>query len=110
MVSLSTTDDRLKKIDKTIEKGFFADRSTMINNAIDFWFKAQGFNYIFDFMYSICIPLMFFIIVVGLSMFLLSVFFYILAGVTGIFWDNGRASIFHLRIPPDRIFTRLWPK
>ena len=84
-ISFSTTDERLQKIDSFVEKGFFADRSTLINRAIDFWFETRESKRILDFMYFVSIPFLFFVVTLGLTLFFGSLFFYVLSGISGIY-------------------------
>ena len=85
MVSFSTTDDRLQKIDTFIKNGMSPDRSTFINKSIDYMVKTYESQFIIDFMYFISIPLLFFLIVIGLTIYLASIFFYLLSGISGIY-------------------------
>jgi len=85
MVSFSTSNDRIQKIDTFIKAGLSPDRSTFINQSIDFMIKTHESKRAIDFMYFISIPLLFFLITVGLTLYLASLFFYLLMGISGIY-------------------------
>jgi len=85
MVSFSTSDERLDKIDSFIKNGHTSDRSTFINQSIDFYFRSLESKKIIDFMYLISIPFLFFLTTIGITLFFASLFFYIVSTVSGIY-------------------------
>ena len=85
MVSFSTTDERMNKIDSLVEHGVFADRSTGINQAIDFFFKTNEIRRTVDFMYFVSIPFLFFLITLGITLYFGNLFFYVLFAVSGMY-------------------------
>jgi len=105
MVSFSTTDDRVQKINTFVKAGFASDRSTFINKSIDHMFKTLETTIIIDFMYFISIPLLFFLITLGITLYFASVFFYLLMGIAGIylmvfvfmFYNKYRGVKWHLK-------------
>lgn len=84
-LSVSSTDDRVQKIDTFVKTGMSPDRSTFINTSIDFMIKTQESKRIVDFMYFVSVPILFFLITVGLTLYLASMFFYLLTGISGIY-------------------------
>jgi len=84
--SLSTTTERLSKVDGFIgNNSNYADRAAFINDAIDKFFEAYNAKFVIDFMYFIGVPLFLFLISVGLTLYLVSLFFYIITGISGIY-------------------------
>ena len=85
MVSFSTTDERLGKIDAFINKHKYPDRSTVINTAIDELLKKYETIIFVDFLYWICIPLFMVLICVGLTLYTASFFFYSILVIASIY-------------------------
>ena len=75
----------MNKIDSLVKCGVFADRSTGINHAIDFFFKTNETKRIVDFMYFVSIPFLFFLITLGITLFFGNLFFYLLFVVSGVY-------------------------
>ena len=84
-ISFSSTDERLAKIDSFIETKHFPDRSTFINQSIDFMFRNLESKRTIDFMYFISIPFLFFLITLGITIYFGSLFFYVLFSISGIY-------------------------
>lgn len=84
-ISFSSTDERICKIDVFVEKGLFADRSTFINKAVDFWFETKESKRTLDFMYFVSIPFLFFLVTLGITLYFGSLFFYALFGISGVY-------------------------
>jgi len=83
--SLSTTVERMSRVDEFIGNSNYADRAAFINDAIDKFFESYNAKFVIDFMYFIGVPLFLFLISIGLTLYLVSLFFYILTGISGIY-------------------------
>lgn len=84
-ISISITDDRIKKIDSFVEADIYRDRSAFITQSVDLMIKTLESKRTIDFMYFIGMPLFFFLVCVGLTLYLASLFFYLLTGISGIY-------------------------
>ena len=82
--TFSTTKDRLEKINILVDANHFNNTSNFINKAIDFYIRDFENKKIMLFWYYICIPLFFFLICIGITLFTANMFFYILTGLGGI--------------------------
>lgn len=85
-ISISTSDERLRKIDSFLKKtSKFQDRSSLINKAIDFYFQHIETKSLSDFIYYIGLPSVAFIACIFLTFYLTEVVFFILSAVIGIY-------------------------
>lgn len=85
--TFSTTDERLNKTRNLVsnDKNRYPDVSFVINLSLDQFFKNMNTNKIIDLMYFVSIPLLFFLVCIGITLFTASLFFYILTGLSGIY-------------------------
>lgn len=83
MVSFSTTDERVSKIDSLVKTGMSPDRSTFINTSIDFYMRHIETKYLSDFIYYIGFPFLALVLCVGFTMIFLSWFFYLITIMIG---------------------------
>ena len=83
--SLSTTSERIDKIDSFIKEGMYTTKKDFINDAIDKFFELHNTNYTIDFMYFIGVPLFLFLVSIGLTLYFSSLFWYIITGISGIY-------------------------
>jgi len=84
-ISFSTTNERLQKIDAFVQNKMFPDRSTCINAGIDLLVKDIEIGRTVEIMYNISLPLFFFLVTIGLTLFLRSLFFYVISGIMGLY-------------------------
>ena len=85
MVNFSSTEERINSINYYIEMGFYPDRSTFINKAIDLLIKTHKNNIVVDFLYYVFPGVFFFFGCVGATLYLNSLFFYILTGISSVY-------------------------
>jgi len=85
MVSVSLSEDRLKKIDKYVESGKYPDRSSFITNACDYLFLHHETNFIIELMYWVAIPLFLFMFSTTMAYFFVSYILFGIAGISGIY-------------------------
>lgn len=85
-ITISTTDERVLKIDNYVKTNLCQDRSTFINQSVDFYFKHIRIGYLQDFMYFIGIPMFMFLIMTGLTLYFANVYFFVINGLTGIYF------------------------
>ncbi len=85
MVNFSSTTERIDRIDNLVSNGFYPNRSTFINTSIDFLLRTHDINRIVDFLYFVAPGVFFFLGCVGLTLFLRSVFFFVLTGISAIY-------------------------
>jgi len=83
--SLATTTERMNKVESFVGNNNYTDKAAVINAAMDKFFELYDSKYVIDFMYFIGVPLFLFLVSVGLTLYLASLFFYIIAGIAGIY-------------------------
>ena len=84
-ITFSTTKDRIDKIDKFVISNDTPHRSAFINKAIDEYFKQIETRKLLDFMYFIGLPFFAFLISVGVTLVINSLFFYIISAIFGFY-------------------------
>jgi hypothetical protein len=84
-ISFNLDDERISKLDSLIKNGGFKDRTDCIVKSLDFMFKTLESKHLIDFMYFVSIPFLFFLVVIGLTLYLTSLFFYIMSAISGIY-------------------------
>ena len=85
MVNFSSTEERINSINIFIQKGLYPDRSTFINTAIDFLIKTHKNNIFVDFLHYVFPGVFFFLGCIGATLYLRSLFFYVLTGISGLY-------------------------
>jgi len=85
MVSISMSDERLKKIDNYVKDGRYPDRSSLISNAVDYLFLHYETNAIIELMYWVAIPLFLFMFCIAMAYFFVSYILFGIAGISGIY-------------------------
>jgi len=84
-VSFTTTKSRIEKMDGYIKNKNAPHRSAFINNAIDSYFRQIETHGLFDFMYFIGLPFFIFLISIGTTIIVNSLFFYLVSALFGFY-------------------------
>jgi hypothetical protein len=84
-ITFSSTSERIQKVDTLVQQGYYPDRSTFINTGIDFLLKTHNTNRVMDFLYFIFPGVFFFLGCIGATLFLRSLFFFVLTGISGLY-------------------------
>ena len=85
VLSISTTEDRLIRLDDFVKKNKYSDRSSFINESIDFYIKHIQARHLTDFMYYIGLPFLMFLITVGLTLYFVTMYFFVITATSGIY-------------------------
>ena len=83
--TISTTEDILNNINFYVKKGFYKDVSTFFNMGATLLIKTHKNNNIVDFLHYVFPGVFFFLGCVGTTLYLGSLFFYILTGISGMY-------------------------
>ena len=84
-INFYTTDEIRGKINDLVKDNIFSTQSACINAALNLFFKDRETQRTVDFLQYITLPLFFLIVTIGLSLYIVNIFFYILACLAGIY-------------------------
>ena len=84
-LSFRPNKENIKEIDKFIERGIYPSKGAAINTALTLLIKTHNTNRIIDFLQFVFPGVIFFLGCIGATLFLRSLFFFVLSGISGLY-------------------------